>query len=298
VIHEPVHYVSDLEDSARWDGFPTRPGDIVISTRSKTGTTWVQMICALLIFQRRELPQPLTTLSPWLDMKLRPVEVVHAQLDAQTHRRFIKTHTPLDGLRLSHDVTYLVTGRDPRDAAISLHHQSANLDRPRMRHLLGLPEPAGGGEQPGHDDDRTFLLRWIANDDSPTTNMDGLRGMLWHAELAWQRRGESNIVLVHYADLLADLEAQMRRLAALLRIDVPESSWPELVAAARFDQMRERADELVPDDRAGIMRDNTAFFRQGRSGQWRDVLTEQEAADYDRRVASVAPRQVIDWLHR
>jgi hypothetical protein len=29
----------------------------VISTRSKTGTTWVQMICALLIFQERQHPK-------------------------------------------------------------------------------------------------------------------------------------------------------------------------------------------------------------------------------------------------
>ena len=46
-------YQSPEEDSARWLGFPFRDGDIVICTRSKTGTTWVQMICALLIFQHR-----------------------------------------------------------------------------------------------------------------------------------------------------------------------------------------------------------------------------------------------------
>ena len=47
----PVRYRSDDEDSGRWSGFPFRDGDIVISTRSKSGTTWMQMICALLIFQ-------------------------------------------------------------------------------------------------------------------------------------------------------------------------------------------------------------------------------------------------------
>ena len=47
----PFRYQSPDEDSARWLGFPFRDGDIVISSRSKTGTTWVQMICALLIFR-------------------------------------------------------------------------------------------------------------------------------------------------------------------------------------------------------------------------------------------------------
>ena len=55
----PVRYRSPDEDSARWNEFAFRPGDIVISTRSKSGTTWVQMICALLVFQRADLPAPL-----------------------------------------------------------------------------------------------------------------------------------------------------------------------------------------------------------------------------------------------
>jgi hypothetical protein len=38
----PFRYQSPEEDSARWLGFPFRDGDIVISTRSKTGTTWVR----------------------------------------------------------------------------------------------------------------------------------------------------------------------------------------------------------------------------------------------------------------
>ena len=52
----PIRYRSDEEDSGRWSGFPFRDGDIVISTRSKSGTTWMQMICALLIFQTGNCP--------------------------------------------------------------------------------------------------------------------------------------------------------------------------------------------------------------------------------------------------
>lgn len=137
----PVRYQSSEEDSARWIGFPFRSGDIVISTRSRSGTTWVQMICALLIFQRAVLPEPLAHLSPWLDWLIRPHEEVVAQLAAQQHRRFIKTHTPLDGVPVDGRATYLVTGRHPLDMAVSLYHQGENLDRRRLRQLLGQPEP-------------------------------------------------------------------------------------------------------------------------------------------------------------
>lgn len=91
VSEVPVRYRSGDEDSARWLGFPYRQGDIVISARSKSGTTWVQMICALLVFQNQNLPAPLAELSPWLDWLVTPRDEVYARLSAQRHRRFVKT---------------------------------------------------------------------------------------------------------------------------------------------------------------------------------------------------------------
>jgi hypothetical protein len=84
-------YEGSMYDSNRWDGFELRPGDIIISTPPKCGTTWTQMIRALLILQEPELPLPLDTLSPRIDMVTRARTDVFADLEAQTHRRFIKT---------------------------------------------------------------------------------------------------------------------------------------------------------------------------------------------------------------
>src|SRR5262249_55613775 len=117
-----------VDDSARWEGFEFRPGDIVISTPKKCGTTWTQMLCALLIFDGPVFPEPLELLSPWIDMCNRPIDEVRAALAAQTHRRFIKTHTPPDGLPVRDDVTDGVAGRDPRDAAVSFEHHAQNMD--------------------------------------------------------------------------------------------------------------------------------------------------------------------------
>ena len=138
----PVRYQSPDEDSARWFGFPFRPGDIVISTRSKSGTTWMQMICALLIFQTVDPPAPVAELSPWLDWLGTPRAEVYALLERQEHRRFIKTHTPLDGVPFDSRVTYIVVARHPLDMAVSLYFQSLNLDRARMNKLTGRPAPA------------------------------------------------------------------------------------------------------------------------------------------------------------
>ena len=123
-------YRSIVNDSRRWEGFELRPGDIILSTPPKCGTTWMQMILALLVLGEPTLPQPLSKLSPWLDMQNRSRRDVVGDLEAQTHRRFIKTHTPLDGLPVDPSVTYICVGRDPRDVALSMDNHMDNLDIP------------------------------------------------------------------------------------------------------------------------------------------------------------------------
>ena len=263
------------------------------------------MICALLVFQRAELPAPLTTLSPWLDMRVRPVGEVVARLEAQRHRRFVKTHTPLDGIPYDPRVTYLTVGRDPRDVAVSLRHQGTNLRRDVVRRLVattdGTPPPSDATGSGPAVDERTFFRRWVDDDTSPHRDLDSLRGVAWQQSRAWERRDRANVELVHYADLTRDLAGEMRRLADRLAIEVPERVWPRLVEAATFERMRQRSTDLVPDERLGIMHSHAAFFRRGESGGWRTVLTDADLARYDERLAALAPPDStagwLRWLH-
>jgi aryl sulfotransferase len=293
VEKSPVRYQSDEEDSGRWDGFPFRAGDIVISTRSKTGTTWVQMICALLIFQTPDLPAPLGRLSPWLDHTITPLAEVTGRLEDQQHRRFIKTHTPLDGIPLDPRATYLVTARNPLDMSVSLYHQGDNIDRARVRQLTGQPEPSvPPAPRPPL---REWLLQRIDSDADPRAAMDSLPGVMWHLSDAWARRGEPNVMLVHYDNLSADLAGQMRRIAGRLGIGIPEARWPALVEAASFEQMRANSANLV--SAGGILKDSAAFFRRGTSGAGAEILSPAELAHYQERIARLAPPDLLGWLH-
>lgn len=85
-------------DGTRWDSFTHRPGDIVIATPAKCGTTWTQTIVASLLFPDGDVPGPVVIVSPWLDGRLEPAESVTKRLERQEHRRFVKTHTPADGV--------------------------------------------------------------------------------------------------------------------------------------------------------------------------------------------------------
>ena len=288
-------YVSPDEDSARWAAFPFRDGDIVISTRSKHGTTWMQMICALLVFRTPDLPEPLGEMSPWLDRLTVPQTQLFAMLAAQEHRRFIKTHTPLDGIPIEPQATYIVVARHPLDAAVSLYHQGDNIDREVLRRLVGRAQPtAPPALRPGLHD---WLVEWIEEDPAPMEALDSLPGVMWHLADAWSRRPQPNVLLVRYRNLEQDLEGEMRRIATRLEIEVDEAAWPELAEAASFASMSGRAETLLPD-RNGILRDPAAFFRRGRSGAAREVLTAAEIERYGDRVERMAPPDLLRWLHR
>ncbi len=287
------HYTSPDEDSARWWDFTFRPGDIVISTRSKSGTTWVQMICLLLVFGIPELPDRLGALSPWLDHLVRPKGEVFALLAAQGERRVIKTHTPLDGVPLDDRATYIVVGRHPLDVAVSLSHHSDNIDRERMAELTGRPQTPRTSHPPLHE----WLLGFIDWDGDAREWLDTLPGVMLHLSDAWSRRDDPNVVLVHYDELVTDLDGAMRRLAGLLGIPVDEARWPALVHAATFEVMRERSSASYPDT-LGVLKDPAAFFRHGVSGDGPALLSAGEMVRYHQRVAALAPADMLAWLHR
>jgi hypothetical protein len=270
----------------------------------------MQMICALLIFQTPDLPAPLGELSPWLDWLITPAERVFALLQAQPHRRFIKTHTPLDGIPLDGRATYIVVGRHPLDMAVSLYYQGSNINRDRLRELTGQPAPAG--ERPPAPPLHDWLISWVEADVEPAEHLDSLPGVCWHMSDAWARRtsppkpgspdeisrvaAKPDVLLVHYDDLGADLDGQMRRLAGLLNITVPGARWPSLVRAATFEHMRASASTQAPDP-AGVLKDPAAFFRRGKSGAGHEVLTGDEVERYYDRVAKFAAPAMLNWLH-
>jgi hypothetical protein len=300
----PRRYRNVVCDSSRWDDFEFRAGDIVISTPPKCGTTWTQMICALLVLQDTVLPAPLATLSPWLDMTTTARKVVFATLGAQRHRRFIKSHLPLDGLPVRDDVTYVCAGRDPRDVALSMDHHVDNLDvaellrsRAAAAEIDGveLEPPQAPPDRPIGELDRFW--NWMESETPVTETVSTLRFTIHHLHTFWDADA-LDVVLLHYDDLRVDLEAEMRGLADRLRITVPAARWPKLVEAASFEEMRRRATTTVPGASLVQWRDPAAFFRNGTSGQWRALLDAGDQSRYAQLVTSLAPADLAAWLHR
>jgi hypothetical protein len=257
------------------------------------------MLCALLIFDGPDLPAPLSRLSPWLDQTIRPLDEVRAIYGAQRHRRFIKTHTPLDGLPLRDDVTYVVVGRDPRDAMVSMDHHVDNMDRDRVLELRGRavgnddldelpPQPPQLGDPVARF--RAFVT---STDRSGALN---LRRILHHLDTAWQRRAADNVIICHYADYTADLTGELVRLAAGLDIPLDEQRAAELAPEASLPRMQDRAAEVVPNADA-IWKDTRAFLRAGGFGEWRTGVSTGDLTAYDAVVAETVAPDLGRWVH-
>lgn len=295
---ELKHYQSLIFDSARWLLFEPRPGDVIISTPPKCGTTLSQMLCALVLFDSSDFPGRMDDLSPWLDQRTRSDDEVLAHLEAQTHRRFIKTHTPLDGVPEWNDVTYVAVGRDPRDVFVSWEHHVANMHR---ENLFAAIDGAVGfetvlpfvGESPETIEERYDL--WLVNE-SPTASMS-LALVAGHLEASWQRRSLPNVEMFHFDDICKDRAAAMTRLATAFGVELSRERIEELAEEASIDRMRDRADDLAPNTK-GIFQDSANFFRSGAGGDWRSFVTSEQDAIYWQRIDELMSADLRDWLHR
>ena len=113
-------YRNAVMDNARWTGFEPRPDDIFVCTPSKCGTTWMQTIVASLLWPDGNFPGHIVNgICPWIEAKFMPAEAMHAMLKAQTHRRAMKSHSPVDAIPWFPQAKYITVARDGLDAFMS-----------------------------------------------------------------------------------------------------------------------------------------------------------------------------------
>ena len=291
----PTHTVRDYHsDSRRWDQYEPRADDIVIGTAAKVGTTWTQQIVNLLVFQSPE-PRPLGELSPWLDARIfAPIEVMLAGLQAQTHRRIIKTHLPMNAVPIYDEVRYIHTARDGRDAAMSyMHHLNSHTPGAWERFdNIGLADPTIGAPMPRPPrTPREFFHYWV---EAPGEHTAG--GFIALEQTYWRGRRAENLLLVHYNDLKADLDGEMRRISAFLGIAVDETLWPSLVEAATFEAMKRDGDTLLAGMEHGFEGGHRSFLHQATNGRWQGVVDPEDLARYRERIEAALSPNLIAWL--
>ncbi len=181
----------------RWNWFKYRDGDIVIATYGKTGRTWTQQIVAQLVFQGKNFT--LFDRSPWLDLRIVPLEIIFESLEAQKHRRFVKTHLPLDALVFSPQAKYLYVGRDGRDTLWSLYNHHAGFTPMAYSLMNDVIGRVGPPLEPPKGDVLDYFRDWLDGGGLPV----GVS--FWeHVQGWWNFRHLAKLLLLHFNNLKAD----------------------------------------------------------------------------------------------
>jgi aryl sulfotransferase len=275
-------------NSEAWNDFKFRNDDIVIATYAKSGTTWMQQIISQLIFGGEE-GLNIHQMSPWVDLRILPPDAIGA-LDSQTHRRFVKTHLPVDALVFSPMAKYIYVGRDGRDAAWSFHNHTYNaidayFDRYNEGRPEGLPLLTRCSADP-----HAFYKEWFERDGFP----------LWpfwqHVRSWWEIRNLPNVLLIHFSDLKSDLPGSISRLATFLDIDVDPATMAKIIHHCGFDYMKSNADRVAPRGGAMWKGGGATFINKGSNGRWRDKLTAGDIAAYEARANTELGPDCARWL--
>ena len=276
-------------DSTIWNDFPFRDDDIVIATYAKSGTTWVQQIIGQLLFDGLE-DTGVAEMSPWLDLRVPPKEVKLPMVEAQTHRRFLKTHLPVDALVFSEQAKYIYIGRDGRDVLWSLYNHHANANAAWYEALNDTPGRVGPPIEPPPESITQYYHDWLDQDGYPFWSFwENLRS--W-----WAIRDLPNVYLLHFANLKTDMPGEIRRLAEFIGTPIDESKWESILHHCSFDYMKANAAKSVP--LGGAFWDGGAqtFIHKGTNGRWREVLSAEEIAKYERRAAEELDSDCMQWL--
>jgi aryl sulfotransferase len=248
----------------------------------------MQQIVAQLLLPEDQVN--ISAVSPWLDLRVPAKAEKLAAIEAQTHRRFVKTHLPVRALRYSPRAKYIYVARDGRDVVWSLynHHAAGNAAWYAM--LNDTPGRVGPPIEPPPASVRDYFLTWLERDGHPMwPYWDHIRG--W-----WQIRHLPNLLLVHFADLKADLDTEMRRIAAFLEIPVDERVWPTHLERCGFAYMKAQSSRIMPGLDAFLHDGARTFINKGTNGRWRDVLSEGEIDRYETEACRQLGEAGAAWL--
>lgn len=276
-------------DSTIWNEFQFRSDDIIIASYAKSGTTWLQQIVGQLIFDGAEDVE-VAELSPWLDLRVPSKEIKLPAVESQTHRRFLKTHLPVDSLVFSPQAKYLYIARDGRDVVWSMYNHHATANAAWYEALNDTPGRVGPPISKPPESILQYFREWLERDGHPFWSFwDNIKS--W-----WDIRHLPNVMLLHYAELKADMPGQIQRIAEFLGIPIDPSKWSDILTHCSFDYMKQHASKSVP--LVGTFWEGGAqtFVHKGTNGRWKEVLSDEDVERYDTEALHHLGEICAQWL--
>jgi uncharacterized protein DUF6065/sulfotransferase family protein len=276
---------------------PTAQNIIWVASYPKSGNTWVRVLLHNLL---REMNEPATEAldinrlsettaweipaAPYARLLGKPVSEaalreiaeirprVQARLAASRAQPFlVKTHlclgndwqTPTVNLDATLAAVYII--RNPLDVAISYaHHSAITIDA-----MIATMATSG--------------FRTMGNNN----NVYEVLGSWSEHVASWVGLNQRPVHILRYEDLIANPLRSLATLARFLGLEPDDDQMKAAVARSSFAEMSRQETENGFKERPPTAK---VFFREGRAGQWRDVLTPGQIAEIMRAHAPMMQR--------
>ena len=280
-------------DSTYWNDFEYRDDDIVIATWAKSGTTWMQQIVAQFIFESETAGLPIADMSPWLDFRMPPLAEKLPGVIAQQHRRFLKTHLPLDAFVFSSRAKYIYIARDGRDCVWSMYNHHLNTLDWFFEAINSMPYFGPVMKPIENEDMREYYYNWFTNNGAPWWPFwENVRS--W-----WEIRNLPNVHFIHYQTLKNDMPGEMHKIGEFLGYDVnniKKGVWDTMVHHCTFDYMKENATLSTPLGGDLFAGGAASFINKGTNKRWKDTLSDTDCEIYEARAVQELGRECAHWL--
>ena len=122
--------------------------------------------------------------------------------------------------------------------------------------------------------------------------------VLHHAQSYWNYRHLPNLLFVHYGDLKADPEGEIRRIAGFLGIEHTDEAFRGITEAVRLQNVQKNSERIVGDMDMFFEGGAKTFLFKGTNGRWKDVLSEAELVQYRAAMEKSLAPECARWMEQ
>jgi hypothetical protein len=233
--------------------YPPTPHDVFACVYFKSGTNWLMQIALQTIHRGAARFEHVHDVVPWPDSPARayavPLTDEAAWRNCPTGYRVIKTHLDSAKVPFSPEAHYICVVRDPKDVCVSAY--------------LFLRAEVLGPMMPSVENFVHYFLSASFQFSPWAVYVNGY----------WRMRDRDNVLFMTYEEMRQDLAAAVRRIGALLGIDLTQQEIDSVVRQSSFDHMKSIEHKFETGMIVPWAKPQGAMIRRGRVRGSSELLT-------------------------
>lgn len=264
-----------------FDAYIPDSGDIFACAYSKSGTNWLMQMAHQIAWYGKGDFEHIHDVVAWPDTPPRlgakmftPLRSDIIKKISPSGMRVIKTHLAAHYIPYSEEAKYLIVIRDPKEVLVSSY--------PFFGSVVGPLMPS--------------VEVWLQMFLEPGWPMGFGNTWAEHTASYWALRDKPNVLVLSYTKLKQDPAHGISQICQTLGLELDEQQTAQVLERSSFSYMKNIDDKFIPVVAGSIpwARD-FSMIRSGKSGNSRELLTEEQQQRIDRSIREELHRLGSDF---